>query len=209
MNIPYHAKITKLIKNLARNPDLIIPYLRTSIFTNKSPIDFNMPWWSFRAIDRADELLAGKTIFEFGTGGSTVRYARIAKNIVCVEDDERWGKEVESKLNDESLRNVTILYRPFDFDDPAGFETSSYLLSFDGNENHEVVIIDGQDKTFKERIACFKHVEPLMPDGGIVIVDDFWRYTELLESNRAKHTEVYESVGPCRIGVTSTAFFFY
>jgi subfamily B ATP-binding cassette protein MsbA len=71
------------------------------------------------------------------------------------------------------------------------------------------VIIDGQDKTFRDRITCFRQAEPLMQPGSIILVDDFWRYEELLISNSAQSVKVFESVGPCRIGVTSTAMFFY
>lgn len=73
----------------------------------------------------------------------------------------------------------------------------------------DVVIIDGQDKSFRERITCFRQAEPLMKPGSIILVDDFWRYEELLASNCAQSVRVFESVGPCRIGVTSTAMFFY
>ena len=72
-----------------------------------------------------------------------------------------------------------------------------------------MVIIDGQDWSFQERISCFRRVEPRMKPGSLIILDDFWRYEELLDSNRSKSFEVYESVGPARIGVTSTGFFFY
>ena len=72
-----------------------------------------------------------------------------------------------------------------------------------------MVIIDGQDKTFRERITCFRQAEPLMQPGSIILVDDFWRYGELLSSSRASQVQVFESLGPCRIGVTSTAMFFY
>ena len=71
------------------------------------------------------------------------------------------------------------------------------------------MIIDGQDKTFRERITYFRWAEPLMKPGSIILVDDFWRYEELFGSNRAHNVQVFESVGPCRIGVTSTAMFFY
>lgn len=199
----------KLVKNLVANPDLFLLYLRTSIFSRKHPIEHGMPWWSFRAIERADELFYGKTVFEFGTGGSTLRYAKVAKSITCVEDDEKWGRLVEGKLMEMGLKNVQIIYQNYDFDNPVNFAESDYLRSFDGRPYYDVVVIDGQDKTFKERITCFKYIERAMKDGGVVIVDDWWRYTELLRSNRAKNVEVYESIGPCRIGVTSTAFFFY
>jgi predicted O-methyltransferase YrrM len=102
---------------------------------------------------------------------------------------------------------VTMKHIPFDFDRSADFFSSAYCEALtDGS--WDVVIIDGQDKTFRERITCFRHADPLMKPGSIILVDDFWRYEELLSSHSAQSVEVFESVGPCRIGATSTAMFF-
>jgi hypothetical protein len=43
----------------------------------------------------------------------------------------------------------------------------------------------------------------------MIVVDDSWRYPELRAKNRAKRFSVFQSVGPCRPGVTSTDVFFY
>ena len=103
---------------------------------------------------------------------------------------------------------MILKHIPFDFDQPADFASSAYCQAL-SDSSYDVVIIDGQDKTFRERITCFRHAEPLMLPGSIILVDDFWRYEELITSNRAHNVQVFESVGPCRIGVTSTAMFFY
>jgi len=213
MNISNYARARKLFWNLLSNPDLIIPYWSTSLVPalvgGQLPIDFGMPWWSFRAIEYADNLLDGKRIFEFGTGGSTWRYARVAKKVTCVEDNVHWLDIVRLRLLKSGITNVTLIHREFDFDHPVNFKSSSYLNTYDPSEEFDVVIIDGQDKTFRERIDCFKFVEPTMRSGGLIILDDWWRYIELLDLNRAKSVKVCESVGPCRLGVTSTAFFHY
>lgn len=208
MNLTNSQRVTNLIGNLISTPQLILPYLRMSVFSRKLPIDFGMPWWSFLAVYRADSLLAGKRVFEYGTGGSTLRFAKIAQKVVSVEDHADWMAVVQDRLTNESILNVEIRLCPFDFKNPLNFESSEYISAVDG-EDWDVVIIDGQDWTFKQRLSCFRKVEPKMQVGSIIIVDDFWRYEELLKSNRAKSVEVYESVGPSRIGVTSTAFFFY
>ena len=208
MKISNMQRVQKLVGNLISNPDLIIPYFRMSVFSRKYPIDIGMPWWSFRAIARADQLLAGKRIFEYGTGGSTLRFAKIAKQIVCVENDADWMAIVKDRLEKMNILNVDIKFRPFDFQKTVNFELSEYIKVVDSS-SWDVVIIDGQDWSFNARLTCFQRVEPNMTEGSIIIVDDFWRYETLLNSNRAKSVEIYESVGPSRIGVTSTAFFFY
>ncbi|GAB3317882.1 hypothetical protein GCM10027299_09330 [Larkinella ripae] len=106
------------------------------------------------------------------------------------------------------MTNVEILNNPFDFHNPDNFESSDYMHAVDKGE-FDVILIDGLDKSFKERIKCFRYVEPRMKEGQYIVVDDFWRYPELINSHRAKKFDVFESVGPGRMGVTSTAVFEY
>lgn len=209
MNISNTGRVHKLVSNLMSNPDLIFPYLSKSVFSKRLPVDHLLPWWSFRAIEYADTVFPGKTVFEFGSGGSTVRYAPLCKSITCVEDDADWMSVVQSRLNAKDKDKVDLIYRHFDFDKTENFADSEYLKAYDGSKQYDVVVIDGQDKSFRERITCFRHVEPSIKEGGVIVVDDWWRYTELLDSNRAQSVKVFESVGPCRYGVTSTAFFHY
>jgi len=114
---------------------------------------------------------------------------------------------MQDRIHKKSF-NATICYHYFDFKNPSDFFNSTYLKSID-NIDWNLLIIDGQDETFRERITCFKYAEKRAKPGCVIIVDDFWRYEELLQNNRANKVDVFESVGPCRIGVTSTAFFYY
>ena len=95
MNLFNFQRVIKLSGNLIANPDLIIPYFRTSLLSRNFPIDFGMPWWSFHAIKRADQLLTGKSIFECGTGGSTLCFAKIAKQVVSVGYHADWVAMVQ------------------------------------------------------------------------------------------------------------------
>jgi predicted O-methyltransferase YrrM len=209
MQISNIARIGKLTSSLVSNPSLIYPYVSKSLLNNKLPIDDALPWWSFQAIEYADSVFPGKSIFEFGTGGSTLRYAKVCPSITSVEDNAEWLKIVRNRLEKNNIGNVKLIYRYFDFVHPKNFSDSAYIRAYDGSKQYDVVIIDGQDQTFRERIDCFKYVEPTIKAGGIIVVDDWWRYVELLDSNRAKSVKVFESVGPCRYGVTSTAFLHY
>jgi hypothetical protein len=210
MNLTNTQRAVKLAAALISQPRYAIPYLSSNLAkTRKSPLLQNLPWWSFAAIDAADRLFPGRSIFEWGSGGSTLRYARMDCQITAIEDDQAWLHRVQAALKSADVADqVTLRHIPFNFDNPENFSNSSYCLALTGNQSG-VVIIDGQDKTFRERITCFRHAEPLMQPGSIILVDDFWRYEELLISNSAQSAKVFESVGPCRIGVTSTAMFFY
>lgn len=171
-------------------------------------MELELPWWSYKAIEYVDTIVSGKKIFEYGTGGSTIRFSRKADSIVAVEDDPKWADLVRSHLKKKGIQNVKIDFSPFDFLNPVDFEKSEYIKSVESGD-FDIVIIDGQDHSFRERIKCFRFVEPRMKAGQYIIVDDFWRYDELLSSNLAKDIKIFESVGPCRYGVTSTAVFSY
>ena len=59
------------------------------------------------------------------------------------------------------------------------------------------------------RPICFRKAEEHVKPNGIIVVDDSWRYPSLRENNRARDVKVFQSVGPCLLGVTSTDVFFY
>lgn len=207
MDLSNFQRLKKLLSNLVANPDLIIPYLRQSIFYKGLPVDLGLPWWSYRAIEKVDEIAPGRRIFEYGTGGSTLRYGKVAMSICCVEDDLGWMELISGKLADAAV-DAEIKHVFFDFNGNDDFLGSDYLHSADGID-WDLMIIDGQDKDRRARLACFSNAEKFAKAGSVIVVDDFWRYESLLSENRASRVEVFESVGPCRIGVTSTAIFYY
>ena len=210
MKLSNTQRLIKLAGAMLRQPQFAAPYFLSNLSSSRhSPLAQNLPWWSFSAIEEADRLFPGKRIFEWGSGGSTLRYAQKGARITAIEDDVDWMNAVRKELVKAGVSDrVTMRNIYFDFDNPIGFADSDYCAALDSSE-WDVVIIDGQDKTFNERIACFRHAEPLMSSGSIILVDDFWRYEELLATNRAQSVRVFQSVGPCRIGVTSTAMFYY
>ena len=208
MNLTNSERVAKVLVNLASNPGLIPSYLKHNVFRHPLPIDLGLPWWSYKAIEYVNTIVEGKRIFEYGTGGSTILFSKKAKSIMSVEDDRKWMNVVQSRLSDLGIKNVEVIYEAFDFEHSQNFEESRYLKTVDKQE-FDIIIIDGQDWSFEERVKCFKYVEPRMKPGQYIIVDDFWRYLQLKKNNRAKSVKVFESVGPGRLGVTSTAIFSY
>ena len=207
MNLTNTQKVFKLIKNLIIKPKYIYPYLRYSIFCSKTSLELNMAWWSFEAIDKAKDIIKNKKVFEYGAGGSTLMFSNIAKNIISVEDDKIWFKKIKDKIKNK--KNIEILFRPFDFKEGKNFLSSSYLKSID-TYDWDVLIIDCKDYfPFNERITIFNYIEKFTLKNKVIIVDDFWRYKKLLKNNKSIKIEIFESVGPARYGVTSTAFFYY
>lgn len=209
MNLSNSQRVMKLLGNLSTRPGDIPRYVRNLPFWGHKPIDVNLPWWSFAAIDFMDSYCSGKeSVFEYGTGGSTVFFAQRCKDVTSVEDDASWYSVVDSVIASRALGNVELLMRPFDFHKPVGFEQSEYVTSL-GGKNFDIIVIDGQDWKATERPVCFKRAEQHVKPGGIIVVDDSWRYPQLRTSSSAKSVRTFESVGPCRVGVTSTDVYQY
>jgi predicted O-methyltransferase YrrM len=77
------------------------------------------------------------------------------------------------------------------------------------DEKFDIIVVDGSEEWKHVRPICFEKAQGRVKEGGIIVVDDSWRYPALRQSHRAKELKIFQSVGPCRPGVTSTDVFFY
>jgi SAM-dependent methyltransferase len=202
-------KIARLTTDLLRHPSYIPRCFSQHPLKGASPMDFEVPWFSYAAIDFLEDFLRSEMVgFEYGSGGSTFFLARRIKFLHSVEDNPEWFERVCQELKRKRISNVNIQLRPFDFKNPVGFEQSDYLLTL-WKQKFDIIVIDGSEEWTQVRPTCFAHAEGHVRKGGIIVVDDSWRYPGLREKNQAKRFETFKSVGPCRLGVTSTDVFFY
>jgi SAM-dependent methyltransferase len=202
-------KIGRVFVDLVRHPQYVSRCITHNVVNGKTPLDLGLPWFSYAAIDFLEEFLQPQmTVCEYGSGGSTMFFARRTKSVFSIEDNPKWFELVRQRLHHDSLRNVTMELCPFDFKDPVGFEHSAYLHAIP-DERFDVIIVDGSEEWIQVRPQCFKKAESRVKRGGIIVVDDSWRYLQLRTKNQARDHKVFQSVGPCRPGVTSTDVYFY
>lgn len=202
-------KVIRLVGDLISHPQYIPRCARHNLLNGKTPLDLEIPWFSYAAIDFLETFLKSDMIVcEYGSGGSTLFLARRTKFVYSIEDNAEWFQRLSQRLRDKGLMNVNLKLYPFDFKNPVGFEKSSYLHAIP-DELFDVIVVDGSEEWTQVRPACFRHAEKHIKPGGIIVVDDSWRYPILRTSHHAKRFEVFQSVGPCRPGVTSTDVFFY
>ena len=202
-------KLGRLIACLAFHPTYLTRYIQHNLRNGHSPLDLEIPWFSYAAIDYLETYLQkSMSVFEFGSGGSTLFFAKRAKQVNTVENEVAWFDRVSQRLKDKSIKNVEIQLRQFDVKNPADFEQSDYLKAMAGT-TFDVIVIDGAEEWVQVRPICFQHAEQRVIPGGIIIVDDSWRYTKLRSGSKAKRHQVFQSVGPCRPGVTTTDLYFY
>ena len=202
-------KVGRLIAGLAFHPRYLTRYIQHNLRNGHSPLDLEIPWFSYAAIDYLNTYLqTNMSVFEFGSGGSTIFFARRTKHVSAVENEAAWFNRVSQRLKDKSIQNVEMRLRQFDVKNPENFEHSAYLNALSG-ATFDVIVVDGAEEWVQVRPICFQHAEQRVKPGGIIIVDDSWRYTNLRANNKAKRHQVFQSVGPCRPGVTSTDLYFY
>jgi predicted O-methyltransferase YrrM len=118
-----------------------------------------LPWLGFRAIRFLDELIEKDwKILEFGSGMSTLWFAKRCSLVVSIESDKVWYEKIEAILREMEFKNVDYLYRVGD----QYHSLHEYRDSF-----FDLVLVDGfeRDKTMRTAIEKVKH-------GGYIYLDN-------------------------------------
>lgn len=155
-----------------------------------------LPWLTYPAIDFLQRLnLKGKSIFEFGSGNSTLFWIeKCAKSIVSVENDITWYNHIRSKIN--SIVEIHYIKNEDDY--------VNKILEY-GN-NFDVILIDGELSRYKSAINAIKKLK----DGGIIILDNSNHYIKtatLLRQSGLIQVDM-SGFGPASSAIWTTSFFF-
>jgi len=138
-----------------------------------------IPWLVVSAVKFIEENLnLADAIFEWGSGGSTLWFARRAKEIISVEHNIVWYK----KIKDELPPNAKYIYAPPDREYQEGYESirlkgksfKAYASVIDSLPFFDWVIIDG-----RARVACAKHA-----------VSKFRRFLVLDDAGRKDYEDI-------------------
>jgi predicted O-methyltransferase YrrM len=159
-----------------------------------TPMADELPWLTFAAIRRLNRILRpSMRIFEYGSGGSTLFFARRAASVTSIEHDPHWSEIVATSLQTHGYSNCELrLIQPCKTDgdfggdpsDPGAYGTSDVSLSGFSFLNYassidtypdghfDLVCIDG-----RARPSCFKHALPKVTIGGYIVWDNSERET--------------------------------
>lgn len=205
------SKLLRLAGSFVVHPEYIPRYLRDRVPKCSSPVERELPWISYGAIDFLDGYLKpNMTVCEYGSGGSTLFFASRVARVISTEHQQIWCDRVRQKLQANSANNVNLQLVECDLSQTPDFENSPYVQSLRDTEA-DAILIDGLEdwSKYNLRPLCFAIAETCIKKGGIIILDDSWRYTHLRQQNSAVRVQVFESPGPARPGVTSTDVYFY
>jgi hypothetical protein len=125
-----------------------------------------LPWLTYPAIDFLGTLsYEGKKVLEFGSGYSTIWWAKHADSVISLEADQRWM----SGLAKQMPANATVLPLPTDPNDRyhRTVNVDAFLAEHLGDQRFDVIVIDGVDRVGTARASL-----PYLADRGIVVTDN-------------------------------------
>jgi hypothetical protein len=118
------------------------------------------PWYTYPAIEYLKQLdFSEKTIFEYGSGHSTLYWGSRAAQVISVEHNAQWYELVRAKLP----ANCSIIHEPVSDDYAAAIGRF--------NQRFDVIVIDGL-VTGRTRLKCARAAVPYLRDGGMIILDN-------------------------------------
>lgn len=170
-------------------------------FETKSAIDENgnpIPWVTYSFIDFIkDRLSSSHSVFEFGSGNSTLFYAKYSGKVVSVEHDKEWYQKIVSSKPANSEMILETL-------EPNGEYCRKPLRL---EQKFDIIIVDGRD-----RVNCCKQSIEALSESGVVVLDDSERqeYTEAIAffiSNGYKHLP-FSGISPGLFYKKSTSVFY-
>ena len=167
---------------------------KQSIDASGEPI----PWYTYPAIEYLKQLdFSDKSVFEYGSGNSTVFWSRNAGHVVSVEHDPVWHESVSRRVT----AAATVIFEP---DLESFVSTISRVRG-----GFDVIVVDGPARGLT-RLKCCKAARDYLNEGGVIILDNsewlpestaFLRSTGLLQVDMT-------GFAPLNANTGTTSFFF-
>jgi hypothetical protein len=157
------------------------------------PDDSPLPWFTYAAIGYLEQLdLASASIFEYGSGNSTLWWQDRVKFVRSVEHDPEWHDHLRAKVGPNVDYRLTA--------DP-----DAYVNALEG-DFYDIIVIDGE-----HRPRCVPQaIEHLRPGGFVVFDNADWFPTCAEELRRADLIEVdFAGFGPINAYTSVTSLFLH
>ena len=155
---------------------------RKSLKKGHSPLIDEAPWLTYGAIEYLGKIIKPHMkVFEYGSGGSTIWFAKRVAEVVSVEHDKEWLELVVGKLKKEGLKNARLIlksakkstekgkYEYFRSTKEVGMSFKDYVLAIDSfaDQYFDLVVVDG-----RARVACIRQAYSKVKPGGYLVLDN-------------------------------------
>jgi len=167
-------------------------YLRRWVLTlgrGYSPLSDELPWFTFPAVDWLESYLKPNMhVFEWGSGGSTLYFARACQDVVSIEHNPQWFRLVQNALIEKGISNVEYLHITscerhqnkttediyISTSDKKDYSSYAAIIDSYPDGHFNVISVDGRG-----RRGCVLHALPKVACGGILILDNSERYLDV------------------------------
>ncbi len=197
----------------ARDPRALaldLPRVLLNRLRGRGALKDALPWMPFPAIAWLEATIRPEMrVFEYGSGGSTLFWARRGATVVSVEHDEAWLARLRQAIPPGARERITLLARPpspglageFASASPgcAGLCFRDYVLAIEEfpAASFDLVVVDG-----RARSACLNHAASRVRPGGWLLLDNSERpgYREAVERlSRQWPRQDFEGLNPYQI----------
>jgi len=132
---------------------MLIP---SNYWNGRNTLDLEYPWLVPEAISVLESILKkDMKVLEFGTGGSSIFFARRCASVLGYESNYEWMEKVKAAIKEKGLDNIEIRTLG---EQPEGI--------------FDVILIDS-DPTLTSRPSCCSKAIQCMKEETIVIVDNY------------------------------------
>lgn len=157
-----------------------------------------LPWITYPAIEFIHRRIKPEmSVFEYGSGGSTLWWAKRVSEVISVEHDRDWFE----RMQDHIVPNL----KAYQIDLVYGGAYSRKIQEFENR--FDIVVIDGRD-----RVNCLKNSLRALKTSGVIILDnsDLPDYAEGVNFLLANGFRKIEFVGlfPMTLNKGETAIFY-
>lgn len=170
-------------------------------YREEKPIDKHgnpIPWMTYSAISFLEKRIKpDMTVFEYGSGNSTLWWAQRVKFVISCEHDRQWYEQVKKNIPENVELHYVQLIKEGEY-----CETITKY-----SEKLDLVVIDGRD-----RVNCAKKSLKALKTGGVIIWDNSDRdqyqegYSFLLR-NGYKRLD-FTGMGPMNVQSWCTSLFY-
>ena len=202
MRVPAAAIWLARKLKLSRNPSKIAcrilehGYGHAASWRAQVPIDGDgkpTPWYTYSAIAYLSQLdFSENTVFEYGSGNSTLWWGARSKHVVSVESAQAWARKVSQQADSLPVEVLEATGR------------DEYVSALD--DVFDVIVVDGD-----WRGACAERALTALAPGGLIVVDNADWYPGICAMLRAADLiQVdFSGFGPINPYTSTTSLFLH
>lgn len=178
-------EVFRVVVYCALNPSQWKYFLKwiKSIGPNQSALEDRIPWMSYSSIDFLNRVVnKNMTVFEYGSGGSTLFFSDRSEKVVSIEHDEKWYKKLQKVLSEEQINNVQYFLKKPKKISSKQYKEEYYRSWREQNasfRNYVTHINNYEDKYFdivsvdgRSRVPCIREAYDKVRPGGYIVLDN-------------------------------------